>query len=88
MSIYVDDLTGCLVAYPWTYDRSCHLMADTEEQLIAFGKMIGCKPEWLQHSRTGVPHFDLNSRMREMAIEYGAKEIKRRKVCELIKRFR
>ena len=53
--IYVDALTGCLAHNNWNYTRFCHLMADCELELIEFAVLIGCKREWLQHSRAGVP---------------------------------
>lgn len=61
-------------------------MADTEKELLGFGRMIGCKPEWLQHSRTGVPHFDITVRMRARAVSTGAIEIGPKEVVELMRR--
>lgn len=86
--IYVDALSGCLVSNNWQHTRFCHLTADTEEELVAFAKRIGCSAGWLQHSRTGMPHFDLTARMRDKAIEHGAVQINRDKVVELIRRHR
>lgn len=88
MSVYVDALTGCLVADNWNWTRFCHLMADTEKELIRFAGRIGCKPEWLQHSRTGLPHFDLTARMRGKAVSAGAIEIDRKKVVLLMQKYR
>jgi hypothetical protein len=83
---YVDALTGCLCSSNWQHTRACHLMADTESELIRFGRRIGCKPEWLQHSRTGLAHFDITARVREAAVKAGAKEIDRKAVVELMKK--
>jgi ethanolamine utilization microcompartment shell protein EutS len=88
MSVYVDDIIGCLVADNWNWTRVAHLMADTEKELIAFGKRIGCKSEWLQHGRLGIPHFDVTIRMRDKAIKAGAIEIDRKKVVKLMQKYR
>lgn len=81
--IYVDNLTQCTVTPNWRYKQSCHLMADGEDELIEFGKKIGCKVEWLQRSQTGLVHFDLTMGLRQQAVKAGAKEIDRRMVIEL-----
>jgi len=87
MSVYVDHAIGCLVANNWQWTRVAHLMADTETELIRFGKRIGCKPKWLMHSRTGVPHFDVTIRMRDKALKAGAIPADRKKVVEIMKAF-
>jgi hypothetical protein len=87
MSVYVGVTIGCLVADNWNWTRVAHLMADTEEELIAFGERIGCKPEWLQHSRLGVPHFDVTIRMRDKAVSAGAVEIDRKAEVALARKY-
>lgn len=39
--------------------QSIHLMADTEEELIAYAVSIGMKREWLQHRGRVTAHFDV-----------------------------
>jgi hypothetical protein len=84
MAVYVDGLTGCLATGDWHYTRSCHLVADTEEELREFAIKIGCKPQWIQISLSCLIHFDLTARMREKAVEHGAKEITRLELVDLI----
>lgn len=69
MTVYVDDLHK----YSTSGKEWCHMIATDEDELIQFGKWIGLKKGWL-HLRTTPPfsHFDLVSKKRELAIEYGA----------------
>ena len=77
MSVYVDPLMnwGGSKTFKWTY--SCHLMADTDEELHIFAKKIGMKLAWHQpcppHS---VSHYDLNANRRRVAVNTGAVEVK------------
>jgi hypothetical protein len=70
MTVYVDDMrmqaqVGRLNA------RWSHLMADTREELVEFGKRIGMQERWLQDKRSGV-HFDVTDPKRTRAIMLGA----------------
>lgn len=89
--IYVDDAripaTVGLYESKWS-----HLMAfpPDRDELIAFGKKIGLKPEWMQKDNNNIlRHFDITDRMRNVAIARGATEITARelaiKVNECIK---
>lgn len=69
MAVYVDD-----AIWPWRGRRWCHLVADTEEELHAFGARLGLKRAWFQQ-RPGRPwqdHYDLHEVAREVAIALGA----------------
>jgi len=70
MAIYVDRLLN----HGWKYGKNCHLTADTEEELLAFAAMLGMKRSWLQVSRSGIQHFDLTAKRRELAVRLGAIE--------------
>lgn len=37
--------------------RTCHLLAQTEAQLLVAARTVGCADEWIQRTRT--VHFDL-----------------------------
>jgi len=53
--------------------KSCHLQADSETELVEFGKRIGLKPSWLQRKADSVDtHFDLTESKRTEAIAAGA----------------
>jgi hypothetical protein len=87
MSVYVDAMIGCLATEKWRHTRVAHLIADTEQELTEFAKRIGCKPHWVQRSRTGVPHFDVTIRMRNTALAHGALIADRKKVVEIMRKF-
>lgn len=76
MTVYVDPLIewGGSATFRWLW--SCHMMADTDEELHAFARKIGLKREWHQamppHS---VSHYDLNSSRRVAAVKNGAIEV-------------
>lgn len=68
MAVYVDGLRE----WGWRLGKSCHLIADTEEELHAFAARIGLRRAWAQGSRSGIPHYDLTVSRRERAIAAGA----------------
>lgn len=71
MSCYVDALQN----YGWGLGRSCHLIADTLEELHAMAANIGMKRSWFQEHSS--PHYDLTSSRRKAALELGAIECDR-----------
>ena len=52
-------------------DGSCHLTADTLDELHAFAKRIGLKRGWFQ-GKSSTPHYDLTPARREKALAGGA----------------
>jgi hypothetical protein len=61
------------------------------DELLAFGRTLGLKDEWLQRPGTAREHFDLPTAQRARAIELGAvavspQEIVRRCVWPKLKR--
>lgn len=73
MSVYVDTLIeyGGSATFRWTH--SCHMYADTEKELHKMAAKIGLKRSWYQ-DHTSLPHYDLVTSKRELAIRNGAKE--------------
>lgn len=73
MAVYVD----ALVRWPGArapFDKgSCHLTADTLEELHAFALRIGMRRSWFQDHRAA-PHYDLTPGRREVAVRLGAVE--------------
>jgi hypothetical protein len=67
MSVYVDPL----VDYGWKYGPSCHMFADTLEELHQLASQLGMKQSWFQNDPR-LPHYDLTKSKREKAIELGA----------------
>lgn len=65
-----------------------HMVADTLEELHTMAQQLGLKRRWFQTSRSGMPHYDICQTKRALAISFGAVEIDRRKMVELIRRQR
>jgi hypothetical protein len=84
MSIYVDPLFACLKNKNWKYDKSCHLIGDTEKELHSFAKKLGLKREWF-HTHPKLNHYDLYKNTRAKAVKMGAIEITRREIVEMMK---
>lgn len=80
MSVYVDPL----IDYGWKLGPSCHMTADTIEELNEFSIKIGLKVSWLQKSSRGIDHYDLTKGKRIQAVKNGAIEIT---VREAAKRY-
>lgn len=53
----------------------CHMLADTEEELIAMAKKIGVAVKWHQYKGTPKSHFDICLSKRALAVAAGAIEI-------------
>ena len=87
MSVYVDDLQGCMRSKKWPYNRSCHLMADSVEELHYFAGQMMLNPAWFQ-GQSSLPHYDLTKNTRMLAVKLGAIEVGREKFGELIRKYR
>lgn len=78
MPVYVDPLFNCRpFAKPGSVfarvGRSCHMLADSDEELHALAEAIGLKREWHQPSPpSSQSHYDLTPSKREAAIKAGA----------------
>ena len=80
MSVYVDALINWNA--PGAPDAfrnkpSCHLYADSVEELHAFARRLGLKKAWFQDHRW-VKHYDLTEARRVKAVALGAIEHDRR----------
>ena len=83
MSVFVDRLRACVPNGRWRWTRSCHLTADTEDELHRFASRLGLRREWFQAgrafhsprlSRYILGHYDLNPARRTAALRLGAVE--------------
>ncbi len=85
--VYVDSLRvyGNGKGY-WKARKSCHLIADSLEELMAFAKLIGLRKEWFQPKSS--PHFDLTERRRKFAVSKGAIELTRKEFVTKIRELR
>lgn len=79
MTVRVDELTIYPNAWGPFLRGSCHLMADSEDELHAFAKRLGMKRSWFQE-RVHFPHYDLTAGKRAKAVKFGAVEVQLRDV--------
>lgn len=82
MAVYVDNLRD----YGWRHGPSCHLIADSVDELIEFAERMGLKREWFQPKSS--PHFDLTAEGREIAIRNGAIELTQRNFVVKLREIR
>lgn len=84
MSVYVDPLRDW--GAPWRGGKSCHVLADTEQELDEFAARVGAKHFWKQ--KHPIPHFDIGPTLRKRALALGAEEITFRQMAKLVKRLK
>lgn len=82
VAVYVDGLRD----YGWHRGPSCHLIADSVQELIEFAESIGMRREWFQSKST--PHFDLTVEGRAAAVAMGAIELNNRELVAKIRELR
>jgi hypothetical protein len=71
MAVMVDELRRWPTSIRCFKAGSCHLTADTLEELHAFAARLGLRRSWFQdHPR--LPHYDLTKSRREQALQLGA----------------
>ncbi len=86
MSVYVDDMRYCIPNKKWRWKQACHLFADTEKELYQFAKSIHLKRNWFQNKT--IPHYDLTSGKRKLAIAKGAIAVSDKKLVAIIRKYR
>ena len=82
MAVYVDRL----VDYGWRHGPSCHLIADSVDELIEFAVRMGMRAEWFQPKSS--PHFDLTAEGRAAAVINGAIELDNRAFIAKVRELR
>lgn len=80
MTVYVDDMRA-------KYGRlvMCHMLADTEAELLQMADAIGVARKWHQFPGTAKSHFDVCLAKRAAAIEQGAQPITMREAGRLVR---
>ena len=81
MAVYVDSAN-----IPYGRMIMCHMVADTLDELHAMADKIGIKRKWFQEKST--LHYDVSKSKKKLAIEFGAVEIDRRQLIELVQKQR
>ena len=82
MAVYVDNL----VDYSWRHGPSCHLIADSLDELMNFALEMGMRAEWFQPRSS--PHFDLTVVGRDVAVRLGAIELTNRDFVAKLRELR
>lgn len=82
--IYVDRLQDRGWFFRGKQTKSCHLAADTLEELHACAKRLGLLREWFQC--LPYPHYDLTPAKRTLAVKLGAKELSNRRFVQSIRK--
>jgi hypothetical protein len=85
MAVYVDPLVNYGGSKSFRWKESCHMFADTEEELHEMARKIGMKRDWFQQQRTEFPHYDLVESRRIRAVKLGAVELTLRQMVEYVK---
>lgn len=73
MSIYVDPLFNHEGSATFRWKRSCHMYADSLDELHSMALNVGMKLAWFQDKPT-FPHYDLVPLRRAAAVKLGAIE--------------
>ncbi len=76
MTVFVDEIRQWPTTIRCFKDGSCHMFADSLDELHAFAKVLGLKRGWFQDERH--PHYDLTPVRRAKAVAHGATEISTR----------
>lgn len=71
MTVYVDDMRAAFGRMVM-----CHMLADTDDELLAMADRIGVQRKWHQYPGTFRSHFDIALSKRAAAVAAGAVEIR------------
>lgn len=83
MSLWIPCVIG-----GWRLGPSCHLFADTLEELHAFAARLGMRCSWFQDRPGKLPHYDLTRGRRRVAVHLGAIEASDELLMEHVRRHR
>lgn len=87
VTCYVDRLQQYPTKIRCFVAGSCHLIADTLDELHAMAKRLGLKRAWFQDAAS-CPHYDLTASKREAAIAAGAVDSGRAEFVDHMRRIR
>ena len=83
MAVYVDP-----ARYPFGRMIMCHMIADTNAELLDMARQIGVQSRWIQKPGTPQEHFDICKSRRERAVRLGAIEISSLDLGRIIRKKR
>ena len=66
----------------------CHMVADSEEELILMARKIGLSDRYHQFKGEAKSHFDICQQKRSLAVSMGAKEVSSKYIIEIIRKKR
>ena len=78
MAVYIDDYNA-----PFRRMKMCHMVADTQEELLLMAKKIGVAERWIQDKDEYSEHFDICLAKKKLAIAHGAIEITAREFARI-----
>lgn len=82
MAVYVDPIVVYSGQKHSVFrNGSCHMIADSTEELIEMALAIGLRSKWIQDAGTPLEHFDLSVSRRMEALKHGAQEISFRELA-------
>jgi hypothetical protein len=81
MAVYIDN-----AKIPYGRMKMCHMLADTERELLDMADHIGVDRKWIR--RGSIVHFDVCLSKRQLAINAGAIEINNQQLVRLMRRLR
>jgi hypothetical protein len=87
MACYVDRLRRYTGTGFFKNKPSCHLWADSLEELHVFATRLGLKRAWFQ-DHPKLPHYDLVKSRRDKAVRLGAKEATNGELAAILKERR
>lgn len=86
MTVYVDEFRRWPTGIRCFKNGSCHLTADSDDELHAFAAKLGLRREWFQPHPL-LNHYDLTPARREHAVRLGAVEVTTRERLRMRRRI-
>lgn len=83
MAVYVDSMFA-----PYRGMKMCHMVADSRQELLDMVDKIGVDRKWIQHKGTPREHFDIAASKRKLAVSFGAVEVTRRELGQILRKKR
>ncbi len=68
--VYIDNMNA-----PYRGMKMCHMIADTNQELVEMADKIGVQRKWIQDPGTYNEHFDICQAKKAKALQFGAEEV-------------